>query len=66
MESKDQEVPAWAVALWRAQKQRVEQAKNAVIEMERKVAQIQREEEEAQARYEAALLEEKMKNASDE
>ena len=66
MESKDQEVPAWAVALWRAQKQRVEQAKNAVIEMERKVAQIQRKEEEAQVRYEAALLEEKMKNARDE
>ena len=66
MESKDQEVPAWAVALWRTQKQRLEQAKNAVIEMERKVAQIQREEEEAQARYEAALLEEKIKNACNE
>ena len=62
MESKDQEVPAWAVALWQAQKQRVEQAKNAVIRMEREVAQIQKEQDKLQAE----LAEEKKKRARDE
>ena len=62
MESKDQEVPAWAVALWRAQKQRVEQAKNAVIRMEREVARIQKEQDELQAE----LAEEKKKRARNE
>ena len=38
----------------------------AVIQAERRVAQLQKEEEEGQARFKAALAEEKKKKARDE
>ena len=66
MESKDPEVPAWAVALWRVQKQRVNQARNAVIEAEKKFALLEKAEEESRIRLEKARAEEKKKKARDE
>ena len=62
MESKDPEVPAWTVALWRYHKQKAEQAKNVMIRLEREIAQIQKEQDELQAE----LAEEKKKRARDE
>ena len=47
MENKDQdETLAIAIALWRIQGERVARARAAVIKMERKVAQLQREDAE--------------------
>ena len=66
MESKDPEVPAWAVALWRAQRQRVIEARIAVIEAEKRFAEIKKAEEESRIRLEEALAEEKKKRARHE
>ena len=63
MESKDPEVPAWAVALWRAQRQLVIEARIAVIEAEKRFAEIEKAEEESRIRLEEALAEEKKRRA---
>ena len=66
MESKNQEVPAWAVALWRIQQQRVTEAEKAVIKAEKKFALLEKDEEEARIRLEKARAEEAKKKARDE
>ena len=67
MDAKDQDISfAIAVALYRAQGQRVARAREAVIQAERKFAQLQKDEEEARAHLKEAQAEEKRKKARDE
>ena len=54
------------MALWRAQRQRVIQARIAVIEAEKKFALLEKAEEESRIRLEEALAEEKKKRARHE
>ena len=53
MEAKDEDL-AIAIALYRVQGQKVIQARDDVIRMEKEVAQLQKEEEEARTRLKKA------------